>query len=756
MALCFCGILGISRASSILLSGGTVIAFDQDTEALQVLHNTSVLIVDDRIVSLFDVQSDALAIPEGTEEIDVTGKIVSPGFVDTHRHGWETAFKTIASNTSLAEYFVRYGEYAAADKFTAEDVYIGQLAGQLEALNAGVTTILDHAHGSWSNETAQAGLDGSIDGGARVFHAFTVHELNNGWTFEDQLAKLLSVAEEGKYRNTTVSLGIAFDGWSTSPVDRVNSLIDAARQANVSVVTTHYGSGSYGNINGPEVLHSYNFLNISTPVIFSHANGLTTGEASLLRSTNQYISTTAESEAAYGVGPVTAYHIADQGALGIDTHSTFSGDMITSARFWLQSVRQVLYEQVLDKWNVPVNNPVSANQAFLMATRHGGLALHRDDLGIIAEGAKADLVVFSTDSPGLLGWVDPVAAVILHANVGDIEHVLVGGNVQDLLDSRDKAHCLCCHDEDLGFDRGEAIRVSWPKHPLVDQPSPADSQQLIVNLVKEKLFQEACMARPTTGSVFGPKSIPTDRAAINLAIVQANERLATAQTFQTHFGSVMCTSGLRTVTPFEDGPLSYLDWGLVKVDDSRLPSDAFVTNAPTANVRKVLLHAEEEYKYKDYDGNEYVYKVGRTTGVTVGRLAGTECIVRRYERFDQAGSLIDRLELNTVEKVVVCAKGFDTFADFGDSGALLRSPANVPVGLFFGGPVNEKAQKSTLEGQAQAQAQDNGKVAIYFVGRCVDLRGIYLYTPFDIVLANMHAELAKFFGEGDVKLSYLA
>ena len=104
--------------------------------------------------------------------------------------------------------------------------------------------------------------------------------------------------------------------------------------------------------------------------------------------------------------------------------------------------------------------------------------------------------------------------------------------------------------------------------------------------------------------------------------------------------------------------------------------------------------------------------------------------------------------------MVVCAKGFDTFADFGDSGALLRSPANVPVGLFFGGPVNEKAQKSTLE--AQAQAQDNGKVAIYFVGRCVDLRGIYLYTPFDIVLANMHAELAKFFGEGDVKLSYLA
>lgn len=27
----------------------------------------------------------------------------------------------------------------------------------------------------------------------------------------------------------------------------------------------------------------------------------------------------------------------------------------------------------------------------------------------------------------MLGWTDPVAAVILHASVGDIDHVLVGG-----------------------------------------------------------------------------------------------------------------------------------------------------------------------------------------------------------------------------------------------------------------------------------------------------------------------------------------
>jgi cytosine/adenosine deaminase-related metal-dependent hydrolase len=63
----------------------------------------------------------------------------------------------------------------------------------------------------------------------------------------------------------------------------------------------------------------------------------------------------------------------------------------------------------------------------MLATRHGGLALRRPDLGIIAEGAKADLVVFSGNSFGLIGLADLVVVAILHSNVGDIQHVLVDG-----------------------------------------------------------------------------------------------------------------------------------------------------------------------------------------------------------------------------------------------------------------------------------------------------------------------------------------
>lgn len=107
----------------------------------------------------------------------------------------------------------------------------------------------------------------------------------------------------------------------------------------------------------------------------------------------------------------------------------FSTDILTQARIWLQKTRYDMYADITSRSKLPANNPQSVNQAFLLATRHGGLALRRQDLGVIEEGAKADLVFWDGDSPALLGWADPVAAVILHANVGDIQTVIIDGKV---------------------------------------------------------------------------------------------------------------------------------------------------------------------------------------------------------------------------------------------------------------------------------------------------------------------------------------
>jgi len=121
------------------------------------------------------------------------------------------------------------------------------------------------------------------------------------------------------------------------------------------------------------------------------------------------------------------WQIQDQASLGVDTHFTFSTDMIGQARLWLQTLRGIEYRQALDDLVIPRNNPMSVEQAFLLITRNGALALRRPDIGMIKEGAKADLIVFDTDAPNMLGWDDPIAAIILHSNVGDIRDVMVDG-----------------------------------------------------------------------------------------------------------------------------------------------------------------------------------------------------------------------------------------------------------------------------------------------------------------------------------------
>lgn len=208
---------------SILLSGGTIIAFDEETDSLEVIRNGAVLITGDRIAGIYATAHPS-GTPANTEVVDCTHKIISPGFVDTHRHGWQTALKTLAPNTTLPDYMSRFVLGAASAIYTAEDVYIGQLAGLLEALNAGVTTTLDHAHHTWSNDRTKAGLEASIDSGARVYwnHAFSSSQ---DYPVSEQIANFKELVRTKSTPDGPTTIGVAFDGWTFSPPEDVQAVI---------------------------------------------------------------------------------------------------------------------------------------------------------------------------------------------------------------------------------------------------------------------------------------------------------------------------------------------------------------------------------------------------------------------------------------------------------------------------------------------------------------------------------------------------
>ncbi|HSM01298.1 MAG TPA: hypothetical protein VK960_02495, partial [Acidimicrobiia bacterium] len=72
------------------------------------------------------------------EVIDADGAIVMPGFVDAHRHAWETLFRNMGEPVGVDRLGPHYG---------ADDVYAGTLVALLSALDAGITTVVDWCAG---------------------------------------------------------------------------------------------------------------------------------------------------------------------------------------------------------------------------------------------------------------------------------------------------------------------------------------------------------------------------------------------------------------------------------------------------------------------------------------------------------------------------------------------------------------------------------------------------------------------------------
>lgn len=442
-----------SHPTSILLKGGTLLLHN---DANHVVPTRADLLIEG--TRILKIAEDIPATPSSAAKVvDCTSKVISPGFISTHAHLWETQFKGLHANHTLVEYMPS-GCYTGSF-YTTADLFWGQLAGALEALDAGTTTVVDHSHLNLGKEYPRAAIQALATSGLRAvycyspprrttsFHPLTLEEdVTNPAVLEDwsQLALASSSSSSSSSSHGSdgfgagrVVMGFAMDSLFI-PTDKLQAIYARLREGpNAAKVITSHATGGPAFGGRPYAVGILDRASLLGPdVLLSHAPGLVEEDVARLRETGAFVSSTPNTEMQMGMEPVAMWRSMLEGgvgSLGIDCHTWGTSYLPVQMNLILQQRRLLRAQEVgrEGKWVRQVEG--TAEEAFNLGTVAGARALGmQGEVGRLKEGYKADVVVFDATSPGMLAVAlqDPVAAVVLHSSVRDVDMVIVDGIVR--------------------------------------------------------------------------------------------------------------------------------------------------------------------------------------------------------------------------------------------------------------------------------------------------------------------------------------
>jgi len=409
----------------VLLKGGTVLSVDPEVGDLQI---GDVLLEDDRIAGV------EASIDADAEVVNCAGKIVIPGFVDTHRHTWEAAIRNCAPNATLDDYFVEVLD-TFAPLYRAEDVYASNVAGSLECLNAGITTLVDWSHINNTPEHPDAAIRGLQETGIRSQYAYgsANTSLEKYWFFSaeaipgDDVRRIKETYFSSDDSLLTMALATRGPGFTQDQV--VQSEWELARELGIPI-TVHVAMGRMaGRFAMVEQLDRLGLLGPDTT--FIHCCYFSEHEWKRVADTGGTISIAAQVELQMGHGwpPVNkSYQFGLRPSLSIDVVTTVPGDLFTQMRAAFGAERARVNAVAWEADTAVPDTILTADKLLEMATINGAhVAGLEDRVGSLTPGKRADVVVIDATAINVAPIHDPVAAVTLCADVSNVEHVIVDG-----------------------------------------------------------------------------------------------------------------------------------------------------------------------------------------------------------------------------------------------------------------------------------------------------------------------------------------
>lgn len=363
--------------------------------------------------------------------VDASSFFILPGFVDCHRHLWQTPLRHTGTDWDLprmfVELFVRFGP-----RMNADDVYAATLFGRLVALDAEITTLLDWAHIQNTAAHSDEGIRAlRAAGGRSIFGHGQPGDDPKPWMVNSAVPHPDDIRRVREKVLTTddalVTMAMAARGPEFCTMAVVEKDIRLARELGLRV-TMHVGMGENGRKNRAiENLHQHHLL--GPDVTCLHCCTSSDHEFQLLADHGASAGVSASMAMfAGGFGLPATGRLMAQGlrpSLSADSEMTASGDMFTEMRAAFGAERTVRNNAIP---NGPERAQITARDVLRFATIDGARTVGLGDrIGSITPGKRADIILVRRDALNLAPAADPIGALVIGGHAGNVEAVFVDG-----------------------------------------------------------------------------------------------------------------------------------------------------------------------------------------------------------------------------------------------------------------------------------------------------------------------------------------
>lgn len=398
---------------NMTLRHGRVVSMDAGSA---VLDDCDVRIEDGVITALGQALDAAAGIPD----VDATGHIITPGFIDTHWHLWNTLLRGVVHSSCGFDYF--NVKRTLAPLHETDDFYWAARFALAEAVTNGYTAVHNWDHNVRDADDVDANIQAHLDSGLRGRFSYGPRDSTEATELMDlDGVRALDERWPAERLEDRLSFGVALRGPYRTPAQVYRAEWAAAREMGLPI-TMHCDRclrEEGCRACGLTLLEDEGLLGPDVQIV--HAVHASASDVEALARTGAKVSLSPVTEMQMmGFPQVT--ELIDAGvpvSLSVDSLA------IPACVDPLGQLRTVISVEAARTGRNIVTARVVLEMATIRAAEDLGLA---DVTGSITIGKRADLLLIRPDI-NLLPSGEPIEALVFHGQSSNIGTVIADGRV---------------------------------------------------------------------------------------------------------------------------------------------------------------------------------------------------------------------------------------------------------------------------------------------------------------------------------------